>query len=111
MGGSHGGGLTLKKIFGWKQINNGRQAYYSLLKWRYIAVRKGNKSLSNEKEFIRLSVRISKDVNDWLDSKSTRSGVPKSTLIYLAIDQYMKQDAALVQMPELISELKRLVKE
>lgn len=68
----------------------------------------------NEKkaaEMIRVNTRISKEVNDWLDDKSNRTGIPKSTLIYLALEQYIQQQHVMNEMPrmmQMMDELKRL---
>ena len=51
----------------------------------------------------RLSVRIPEELNGWLDEKSNQTGIPKSTLIYLAIDQYRKQEDGFKQIPELMN--------
>lgn len=62
-------------------------------------------------EMIRINTRISKSVNDFLDSKSEESGVPKSTLIYLALEQYMTQQKTLEVLPQMqgwIEQLERL---
>ena len=52
-------------------------------------------------EMVRINTRISKTVNDFLDAKSEESGVPKSTLIYLALEQYMNQQKTIEMMPQL----------
>lgn len=44
---------------------------------------------------VRINTRISKTLNDWLDKRSKETGVPKSTLVFLAIEQYMQQQKAL----------------
>ncbi|MCG7315621.1 hypothetical protein MHL30_21330 [Priestia flexa] len=68
----------------------------------------------NEKkqaEMVRVNTRISKEVNDWLDDKSNRTGIPKSTLIYLALEQYIQQQNVVNEMPkmrELLEQLKRV---
>lgn len=62
-------------------------------------------------EMVRINTRISKSVNDFLDSKSEESGVPKSTLIYLALEQYMTQQKTLEVLPQMqgwIEQLERL---
>jgi hypothetical protein len=62
-------------------------------------------------EMIRLNTRVSKTVNDFLDAKSEESGVPKSTLIYLALEQYMAQQNTLQMLPHMqawMNQLERL---
>jgi predicted DNA-binding protein len=44
---------------------------------------------------VRINTRISKTLNDWLDKRSRETGVPKSTLVFLAIEQYMQQQKAM----------------
>lgn len=42
-------------------------------------------------EMVRINTRISKEINEWLDNETEKTGVPKSTLIFLALDQYVNQ--------------------
>lgn len=42
-------------------------------------------------EMVRVNTRISKTVNDWLNDESETTGLSKSTLIMLAIEQYAQQ--------------------
>lgn len=44
---------------------------------------------------VRINARIGKTLNDWLDVESAKTGVPKSTLIHLALEQYINQKEAL----------------
>jgi hypothetical protein len=46
-------------------------------------------------EMVRINTRISKEMNDWLDNETARTGVPKSTLIYLALEQYVSTKQAI----------------
>jgi hypothetical protein len=39
-------------------------------------------------EMVRVNARVSVDVNKWLDEYSQSSGVSKSTIVYMALDQY-----------------------
>ncbi|MFQ6908082.1 ribbon-helix-helix domain-containing protein, partial [Bacillus thuringiensis] len=48
---------------------------------------------------VRVNTRISKKLNDWLDEYSKESGVPKSTLVHLALENYVNQKVMLEQMP------------
>lgn len=52
-------------------------------------------------EMVRVNTRISKKLNDWLDEYSKESGVPKSTLIHLALENYVNQKVMLEQMPKM----------
>ncbi|MEB9489744.1 hypothetical protein P4I82_32075, partial [Bacillus cereus] len=49
----------------------------------------------------RVNTRISKKLNDWLDEYSKESGVPKSTLVHLALENYVNQKVMLEQMPKM----------
>lgn len=42
-------------------------------------------------EMVRVNTRISLKANEWLDEESRKTGVPKSTLILLAIENYIQQ--------------------
>jgi predicted DNA-binding protein len=62
-------------------------------------------------EMVRINTRISKEVNDWLDNKSAKTGISKSALVYLALEQYIQQQKVADDMPkmmEILTELKRL---
>ena len=52
-------------------------------------------------EMVRVNTRISKKLNDRLDEYSKESGVPKSTLIHLALENYVNQKIMLEQMPKM----------
>lgn len=49
-------------------------------------------------EMFRVNTRIGLDANEWLDKESERTGVPKSTLIHLAIEQYIQQKEVINSM-------------
>lgn len=52
-------------------------------------------------EMFRVNTRIGADANAWLDSESERTGVPKSTLIHLAIEQYIQQKEVMGKMSDM----------
>lgn len=52
-------------------------------------------------EMVRVNTRISKKLNDWLDEYSKESGVPKSTLIHLALENYVNQKIMLEELPKM----------
>ena len=52
-------------------------------------------------EMVRVNTRISYDANKWLDERSEASGLPKSTLIMLAIEQYINSQDAMKRMGDL----------
>ena len=59
-------------------------------------------------EMVRVNTRISSELNRWLDEESERTGVPKSTIIHLALSTYMQQQRAIASMEEIIKRLDRL---
>lgn len=61
-------------------------------------------------KMVRVNTRISADLNRWLDEESHRTGVPKSTLIHLALTTYMQQQRAIGSMEEIVKRLDRLEK-
>jgi predicted DNA-binding protein len=52
-------------------------------------------------EMVRVNTRISHDLNAWLDSYSQNSGVPKSTLIHLALENYRREKEAFEMMGDM----------
>lgn len=52
-------------------------------------------------EMVRVNTRISKNLNDWLDEQTEETGLPKSTQIMLAIENYQQQKMAKGQLTEL----------
>lgn len=46
-------------------------------------------------EMVRVNTRISTEINDWLDEYSARTGVPKSTIIHMALENYIMQKKAI----------------
>ena len=60
---------------------------------------------------VRVNTRISADLNRWLDEESHRTGVPKSTLIHLALTTYMQQQRAIGSMEEIVKRLDRIEKQ
>lgn len=51
-------------------------------------------------EMVRVNTRISKTLNEWLDQRTEETGVPKSTLIYLALENYMREQVMMTKMEE-----------
>ena len=62
----------------------------------------------NKPEMFRINTRISVKANAWLDKQSHETGIPKSTLILLAIEQYIQQREALDMMGDMGMLLERL---
>lgn len=52
-------------------------------------------------ELVRVNTRISKKANDWLDKESGESGIPKSTLVLLAIENYIREKDAMEMMADM----------
>lgn len=61
-------------------------------------------------DMVRVNTRIPADVNAWLDKQTEKTGVPKSTQIHLALEQYIYQKEAMQKandIGELIKALER----
>lgn len=52
-------------------------------------------------KMVRVNTRISSPLNEWLDGESEKTGIPKSTLVMLSLEQYRKERLALEQMGEI----------
>lgn len=59
-------------------------------------------------EMVRVNARVSTTVNDWLDEYSEKSGMPKSTIIFLAVEQFKRDHDALAGMQNINSIVERL---
>lgn len=59
-------------------------------------------------EMVRVNTRISSSLNDYLDKISREDGIPKSTLVMLAIEQYRQQREAVQTMQFTQQSLKQL---
>lgn len=56
----------------------------------------------NEKrEMVRVNTRISEKANNWLDSESNKTGIPKSTLILLAVENYIREKEVIQGMSDM----------
>ena len=51
-------------------------------------------------EMVRVNTRISVSANKWLDEQSRETGIPKSTLILLAIETYKQQRETVAMMAD-----------
>ena len=49
-------------------------------------------------QLFRLNVRVSKENNDYLEKKSTETGISKSALVQIAVEQYRQQGEAVRAM-------------
>lgn len=59
-------------------------------------------------EMVRINTRISSVLNDKLDKESDTTGIPKSTLVMLALENYYQQKEALKTMNDMSVVLERL---
>lgn len=50
---------------------------------------------------VRINTRISAEANAWLDKRSKARGISKSTLVLLAIENYIEQKDAMVAMADM----------
>lgn len=53
------------------------------------------------REMIRVNTRISKTSNDWLDNYSAETGLPKSTIIMMAIEDFIKEKEVMDRMADM----------
>ena len=49
-------------------------------------------------DVVRVNTRISRTLNEWLNSRSHKTGLSKSALIMLALENYYQQTEAVDQM-------------
>lgn len=68
----------------------------------------GVKNLDKNSAMVRVNTRISKQANDWLDNQSATSGIPKSTLILLAIENYIQQKEVMERMSDMTELMQKL---
>lgn len=53
------------------------------------------------REMIRVNTRISKTSNEWLDNYSAETGLPKSTIIMMAIEDFIKEKEVMDRMADM----------
>lgn len=66
--------------------------------------------MTNDNNMVRVNTRISKKANEWLDDNSKTSGIPKSTLILLAIENYIQQKEVMERMSDMNELMQKLEK-
>ncbi|HEY8400271.1 MAG TPA: hypothetical protein VIK89_03360 [Cytophagaceae bacterium] len=54
---------------------------------------------------VRLNTRVSQNLNDWLDKKSSEMGVSKSALVAMAVENYRMQFETVDFIPGLLKKL------
>ena len=59
-------------------------------------------------EMVRVNTRISKVLNDWLDGRSNETGVPKSTIVMLALENYYQEKEVMKTMGDMGTIMKKL---
>ena len=52
-------------------------------------------------EMIRVTTRINTQLNDWFDARSEETGIPKSTLVFMALDTHVQQQKAMESMRDI----------
>lgn len=57
---------------------------------------------------VRVNTRISSDMNDWLDERSKKVAISKSSLINIAIENYIKEVEVVYNLPKLVDEFKKM---
>lgn len=71
----------------------------------YITLRRVNMA-----EMVRVNTRISSELNDWLDDQYEQSGIPKSTLVMLALENYRKEKMVIEKMGDFQKIMEKLEK-
>lgn len=59
------------------------------------------------REPFRINVRVSAELNDWLDKESKETGISKTSIVAFATEQYRQQKNTTVSMPEMIELIKK----
>lgn len=52
-------------------------------------------------KMVRVNTRISATLNNWLDEESKLTGVPKSTLVMLSLENFFKEREVIRRMSDL----------
>lgn len=62
-------------------------------------------------EMFRLNTRVSVQANEWLDRESEKTGIPKSVLVLMAVEQFIQQRevmSKMADMGQIVEALERL---
>lgn len=70
--------------------------YYSVV--LELLLERGKIMAEEENQLVRLNVRVSKENNDYLERKSAQTGISKSALVQIAVEQYRQQNEAVQAM-------------
>lgn len=57
---------------------------------------------------MRKTINIPDQIHDWYENKAKELSIPTSAMMIIALNDYIKQDYAIVSMPGMIDEMKRL---
>lgn len=61
--------------------------------------------MADDREPMRLSVRVSAELNDWLDAESKATAMPKSAIVAFATEMYRQQRTITGSMPSMVDYL------
>lgn len=59
-------------------------------------------------EMVRVNTRVSSPLNDWLDKRSLETGMSKSTLVMLALENYRQQVEVVDSLPTMVQIMEKL---
>lgn len=62
----------------------------------------------SENTTTRVTIRVSNEVHEWFKLRSEKTGVASSALMYLALEQHIQQNNALIEIPRMLAELKKM---
>jgi hypothetical protein len=55
----------------------------------------------------RVNIRVSPEVHDWFRIRSEKTGVPMSSLMFLALETHIQQQQMLPYIPDMVQELRK----
>jgi len=59
-----------------------------------------------EHEMKRVNIRITPEVHEWFRLRSDRTGVPASSLMFLALEQHIQQQTMIPHIPDILEKAK-----
>jgi hypothetical protein len=57
---------------------------------------------------MRKTINIPDQIHNWYEKKAKELNIPTSAMMIIALNDYIKQDYAIVSMPGMIEEMKRI---